>query len=41
MGREGSGGVVGHLLGNLDEESEGKTTQKYIFILEVLKCDIN
>ena len=24
-GREGSGGIVRHLLGNLDDESEGKT----------------
>jgi len=23
-GREGSGGIVRHLLGNLDDESEGK-----------------
>jgi hypothetical protein len=30
VGREGSGGIVRHLLCNLDDESEGKLTLKPI-----------
>ena len=35
-GREGSGGIVRHLLGNLDVEYEGKIIQKPIFIFKDL-----
>ena len=37
MGREGSGGIVRHLLGNLDDESEGKIILKPICIFKDMK----
>jgi len=38
VGREGSGGIVRHLLKYLDDESEGKTIQKSIPIMKDPKC---
>ena len=40
-GREGSGGIFRHLLGNLDNETEGKTIQKFILLFKCLKCYTN
>jgi len=30
VGKEGSGGIVRHLLGNLDDESEGNSIKKSV-----------
>ena len=41
MGREGSTGIVRHLLKNLDDESEVKIILKSFLKLKDLKCGIN